>query len=84
MPPLRDRAEDIPALTGAFIHSLAPDYGKNVTGVRPRVMKALGSYAWPGNIRELRNTVEHALLLCDDAEIDLAHLPEEIRRTTTA
>ncbi len=84
MPPLRDRVEDIPALTGAFIRNLAPNYGKNVTGVRPRVMKALGSYGWPGNIRELRNTVEHALLLCDGPEIDLAHLPEEFRRTTTA
>ena len=79
MPPLRERMEDVPALTGAFIRNLAPDYGKNVTGVRPRVMKALGSYLWPGNIRELRNTIERALLLCDSAEIDLAHLPEEIR-----
>jgi transcriptional regulator with PAS, ATPase and Fis domain len=82
MPPLRERIEDIPALTGAFIRNLAPDYGKNVTGVRPRAMKALGSYLWPGNIRELRNTIERALLLCDGAEIDLAHLPEEMRPLT--
>lgn len=82
MPPLRERIEDIPALTGAFIRNLAPDYGKNVTGVRPRVMKALGSYLWPGNIRELRNTIERALLLCDGTEIDLAHLPEEMRQQT--
>ena len=81
MPPLRDRMEDIPGLTGAFIRNIAPDYGKDVTGVRPRAMKALGAYFWPGNIRELRNTIERALLLCDGAEIDFAHLPEEIRQT---
>lgn len=79
MPPLRERMEDVPALTGAFIRNLAPDYGKNVNGVRPRAMKALGSYLWPGNIRELRNTIERALLLCDGPEIDLGDLPEEIR-----
>ena len=84
MPPLRERVEDIPALTGAFIRNLAPDYGKDVTGVRPRVMSALKSYRWPGNIRELRNTLERALLLCDGAEIDLAHILEEIRQTATA
>ena len=82
MPPLRERLEDVSALTGAFIRKIAQDYGKNVTGVRPRVMKALVSYMWPGNIRELRNTIERALLLCDGAEIDLAHLPEEIRQPT--
>ena len=81
MPPLRDRMEDVPALTGAFIRNIAPDYGKDVTGVRPRAMKALGAYFWPGNIRELRNTIERALLLCDGPEIDFAHLPEEIRQT---
>ena len=81
MPPLRDRMEDIPGLTGAFIRNIAPDYGKDVTGVRPRAMKALGAYFWPGNIRELRNTIERALLLCDGSEIDFAHLPEEIRQT---
>ena len=79
MPPLRDRIEDVPALTGAFIRNLAPDYGKNVSGVRPRAIKALGSYLWPGNVRELRNTIERALLLCDGPEIDLGDLPEEIR-----
>ncbi len=82
MPPLRERLEDVSALTGAFIRKIAQDYGKNVTGVRPRVMNALVSYMWPGNIRELRNTIERALLLCDGAEIDLAHLPEEIRQPT--
>jgi len=81
MPPLRNRAEDIPALTGSFIQSLAIDYGSQVTGVRPRAMDALISYNWPGNIRELKNTIERALLLCDGNQIDVGHLPKEINKS---
>ena len=81
MPPLRDRAEDIPALAGSFIKSLAIDYGNHVTGVRPRAMEAIVSYKWPGNIRELKNMIERALLLCDGNQIDIGHLPEEIKKS---
>ncbi len=84
MPPLRDRTEDIPALTGSFIQSLALHYGNQVTGVRPRAMEALISYKWPGNIRDLKNTIERALLLCDGNQIDIGHLPKEIRKSVNS
>ncbi|HCU98535.1 MAG TPA: hypothetical protein DGM69_04235 [Chloroflexi bacterium] len=80
MPSLRDRKEDIPALTGAFIQSLSPDYGNQVTGVTPRAMETLLKHQWPGNIRELKNTIERSLLLCDSDQIGIAHLPEEIKK----
>jgi transcriptional regulator with PAS, ATPase and Fis domain len=52
--------------------------GKNIEGINPRAMQALINYDWPGNIRELKNVVERASLFCDDALIDLCHLPSEV------
>jgi DNA-binding NtrC family response regulator len=52
--------------------------GKNITDVTPLAMKSLVAHDWPGNVRELRNTIERAILFCDDAAIDLPHLPKEI------
>ena len=83
MPPLRDRTEDIPALAGSFIKSLSMDFGSQVTGVRPRAMEALIAYNWPGNIRELKNAIERALLLCDAHQIDIGHLSEEIKKSVS-
>jgi len=48
--------------------------------VTPRAMQALIKHTWPGNIRELRNVIERAMLFCDDCSIDLPHLPDEIAR----
>ena len=59
------------------------DFGSQVTGVRPRAMEALISYNWPGNIRELKNAIERALLLCDANQIDIGHLPEEIKKSAS-
>jgi DNA-binding NtrC family response regulator len=50
----------------------------NIQGVTPRALDALIKYDWPGNIRELRNAIERAMLLCDEAVIDLAHLSRDI------
>jgi DNA-binding NtrC family response regulator len=52
--------------------------GMNITDVTPRAMQALTTHSWPGNIRELRNVIERAMLFCDEASIDLAHLPAEL------
>ena len=52
----------------------------SIEDVTPRAMQALMNYDWPGNIRELRNIIERAMLFCDDASIDLAHLPGELTR----
>jgi len=78
LPPLRERKEDIPDLVGLFISKNNPRMGLNISDVTPRAMQALIKHAWPGNIRELRNIIERAMLFCDDAAIDLMHLPTEL------
>jgi transcriptional regulator with PAS, ATPase and Fis domain len=78
IPPLRERRGDIPELVGLFIRTNNPHMGLNITDVTPRALKALMAYHWPGNIRELRNVIERAMLFCDDPAVDLPHLPEEI------
>lgn len=78
LPLLRDRCEDIPELVGLFICKNNPNMGSNIQDVTPRAMQALMAYEWPGNIRELRHVIDSAMLFCDDAAIDLPHLPSEI------
>jgi DNA-binding NtrC family response regulator len=78
IPPLRERKMDIPELVGLFIRQLNPHMGLNITDVTPRAMQALMNHNWPGNIRELHNIIERAMLFCDDAAIDLPHLPSEL------
>ena len=65
LPPLRDRAEDVPVLTDFFIDGFNREFRKNVLGVEPDVLEAIQRYAWPGNVRELRNAVERAVLLAE-------------------
>ena len=52
--------------------------GLNIIDVTTRAMDALMAYHWPGNIRELRNVIERAMLFCDDPAIDIAHLPSDL------
>ena len=78
LPLLRERREDIPELVGLFIRQLNPRMGLNITDVTPRAMQALMAHNWPGNIRELHNVIERAMLFCDEAAIDLPHLPSEL------
>jgi DNA-binding NtrC family response regulator len=78
LPPLRERRQDIPDLVGLFIRKNNQRMGANITDVTSRAMQALIAHAWPGNIRELRNIVERAVLFCDEEAIDLGHLPTEI------
>jgi len=80
LPPLRERKEDIPDLIGLFIRHNNQEMGMNIQDVTPRVMQALMSHRWPGNIRELRNVIERAMLFCDEASIDIQHLPPELAR----
>ena len=78
MPLLRDHKEDIPELVGLFIRKNNQHMGMNITDVSRSAMQALMDYDWPGNIRELRNVIERAMLFCDEASIDLPHLPMEL------
>lgn len=78
IPPLREHKDDIPELVGLFIRLNNPQMGLNIEDVTLRAMEALMEYNWPGNIRQLRHVIDRAMLFCDDAAIDLSHLPEEI------
>ncbi len=80
LPPLRDRVEDIPELTGFFIRKNNSRLGVNITDVSPAAMEALKKYTWPGNIRELSNALERAALFCDTGIIELADLPSDIHK----
>jgi len=74
LPPLRDRKEDIPLLVMAFLDEFNKKFGKKFSGVDEKAMEILKSYPWPGNIRELRNTIERVVLIEDDTKIRPEHL----------
>jgi two-component system, NtrC family, response regulator HydG len=78
LPPLRERREDIPLLIDHFLKDLMARTGKHVQGVSRAARRALIAYDWPGNIRELRNDVEGALMLDTDGLIDLDDLREDV------
>jgi two-component system, NtrC family, response regulator AtoC len=78
IPPLRERTEDIPVLTGHFVRHFNRELRKNVSEVTPRAMDFLMSYNWPGNVRELRNVIERAILLGNGQLIEPEHFPMEI------
>ncbi len=69
LPPLREREGDIALLTQFFLKKFAGEMNKNIQGVEPRAMKKFTGYAWPGNIRELENTIERAVLLAEGETI---------------
>jgi DNA-binding NtrC family response regulator len=75
LPPLRERREDIPLLIHYFIDSYNTEFRKRVRRIAPGTMKRLQTYGWPGNIRELRNAVERAMLLVDGEELRDDHFP---------
>jgi two-component system response regulator AtoC len=80
IPALRMRREDIPELVGFFIRQANPQYGVRIRDITPRAMKALIDYQWPGNIRELKNAVEKAMIFCDSDVIDITHLPSDVTK----
>jgi transcriptional regulator with GAF, ATPase, and Fis domain len=69
-PPLRDRKEDIPLLVKHFCQKHEGKIGKKVTTINPKVMDALVAYDWPGNIRELENIIERAMILSRDGTLE--------------
>jgi PAS domain S-box-containing protein len=78
LPPLRDRKEDLPLLINAFIRHLNIKTGKSIQGLSHDAMEAVMDYAWPGNIRELKNALEYAFVTTDGSLIQWAHLPKKI------
>ena len=75
LPPLRDRAEDVPVLARFFADGFNREFRKSVREIAPEAMEALQGYAWPGNVRELRNAVERAVLLGEDGRLTVDDFP---------
>lgn len=79
MPPLRERKDDIPLLLHAFLREFNIENEKNITGFDNRAKSAILKYSWPGNIRELKNCVESAVVMCTGDEIKIEDLPASVR-----
>ena len=82
LPTLKDRREDIPLLVEYFLMKFNNEMKKKYIGVSSDTIKALMSYDWPGNIRELRNVIERAMILCENKTITINGLPSQIRGTS--
>ena len=74
LPPLRERAEDIPALAQRFLAKFVKAYRRPAREFSDAAMRQLEDYSWPGNVRELENVVERASIICGKHEVDVAHL----------
>lgn len=83
VPPLRERREDIPMLANYFLKKYAPAAGKSILRIVPDSLQALAGYEWPGNVRQLENTIERAVALCTGNELEV-ELPVERGRARTA
>jgi len=78
LPPLRDRADDIPLLVEHFIAEYGDEFHKDVTGIDPAALAVMQAYHWPGNVREMRNLLERAMLLSAGGRLTLDSLPVEL------
>jgi transcriptional regulator with GAF, ATPase, and Fis domain len=72
LPPLRERPEDIPALTQYFLQRAAHMLGRRFCGIEAASMRRLEQYPWPGNIRQLQNVIERSAILCDDGALEVS------------
>jgi transcriptional regulator with PAS, ATPase and Fis domain len=79
-PSLRDHTEDIPALAGYFLEKYSEIYRKPVTCITPGAMALLVEYDWLGNVRELENVIQKAIILSDDDAVGTEHLPDDLQR----
>ncbi len=78
LPPLRDRAEDVPLLATHFLEKHARALRREIAGIEPDALVRLAGYAWPGNVRELENTIERAVAVAGGDRISVADLPPEL------
>jgi DNA-binding NtrC family response regulator len=82
LPPLREHPGDIPLLMNFYIDQFNREFRKQVRGASPEALELLRGYRWPGNIRELRNAVERAMLLVDGNWLEPEHFPMTVARRT--
>ncbi len=78
LPPLRERADDIPGLAEHFVRQYNDEFRKEVTGIDPASLAVMQAYYWPGNVREMRNLIERAMLLSAGGRLTLESLPMEL------
>ncbi len=83
LPPLRDRVEDIPILAEHFLHTKAKEVEKQATALTPNAIDVLKDYSYPGNVRELENIIERAVVLAKSPHIDVHDLPPHVVDETT-
>jgi len=82
IPPLRERKSDIPLLANHFLRKYCTETKKNIHRISRAAINILIRYNWPGNVREMSNTIENAVIFCKGRELIPANLPEELRKTT--
>ncbi len=81
IPPLRDRQEDLELLVDAFIRRFSAEQGKPAVGIARAALRALRTYPFPGNVRELENIIERAVALSGGSHLDIDDLPDEVVQT---
>jgi len=84
LPPLRERKGDLQLLADSFLEELNRELGKHIEGLSPDAMRVIMEYPWPGNVREFKHAMEHALILCRGAMLEPGDLPLEIREYKSA
>ncbi|WP_058185596.1 sigma-54-dependent transcriptional regulator [Terracidiphilus gabretensis] len=85
LPPLRSHMEDLPTMAEAMLDEMNKKHGRKVSGLAPSIVDRMMAWSWPGNGRELRNTIERAVILCPDgAPLDAGHLPPAFGRSPVA
>ncbi len=82
IPPLRERKDDIPLMVAHFLEEFAKENGKNISGIDSKARSALYTFDWPGNIRQLRNCMESAVVMCQGTSITLDDLPPSVIQST--
>lgn len=81
LPRLQERKEDIPLLVDHFLKSLSENLSRKIDRIEPDALAALTAYEWPGNIRELRNAIEQAIVMADGESLRFENLPEHIQKS---
>ena len=81
LPPLRERGDDIRLILDHFINIFSKRFRKDINGLSKKVLKILMDYAFPGNVRELRNIIEYAVNICPGGQIQFTHLPTYLSET---
>jgi transcriptional regulator with PAS, ATPase and Fis domain len=78
VPPLRERIEDVSLLTEKFLFKYGVEYKDRLIKISPEALQVLERYSWPGNIRELENIIQQAVIMCDK-QIEIKDLPEHLK-----